>query len=140
MLTLARQLCRGLGKTIQSIALMHTLLKQSPYFGERSTIQRVLIACPVTLVNVSCQSEAREREPVKLISVRLHHRIDSELGQGDHEMARQGSARRFCGEWQERHQEFCEEQELSRSDHWLREGESGLVWYHLLNGCCLRQC
>jgi SNF2 family DNA or RNA helicase len=45
----------GLGKTIQSITLIHTLLRQSPYFEKRkgfsTVIQRALIVCPVTLVN-----------------------------------------------------------------------------------------
>ena len=53
---------------------MHTLLKQSPYFGERSTIQRVLIACPVTLVNVSCLSVAEQAEAVELN--RCRRRLD----------------------------------------------------------------
>ncbi|KAI9822306.1 MAG: DNA-dependent ATPase protein rad54 [Pycnora praestabilis] len=39
----------GLGKTLQCIALMWTLLKQSPDAG-KSTIQKCVIACPSTLV------------------------------------------------------------------------------------------
>ncbi|KAB8345831.1 hypothetical protein FH972_022886 [Carpinus fangiana] len=39
----------GLGKTLQCIALMWTLLKQSPDAG-RSTIQKAVIACPSSLV------------------------------------------------------------------------------------------
>ena len=39
----------GLGKTLQCIALMWTLLKQSPIAG-RSTIQKCVIACPASLV------------------------------------------------------------------------------------------
>ncbi|KAI9838229.1 MAG: DNA-dependent ATPase protein rad54 [Thelocarpon superellum] len=39
----------GLGKTLQCIALMWTLLKQSPEPG-RSTIQKCVIACPSSLV------------------------------------------------------------------------------------------
>lgn len=39
----------GLGKTLQCIALMWTLLKQSPAPG-RSTIQKCVIACPSSLV------------------------------------------------------------------------------------------
>ena len=39
----------GLGKTLQCIALMWTLLKQSPEAG-KSTIQKCVIACPSTLV------------------------------------------------------------------------------------------
>ncbi|KAL1311020.1 hypothetical protein AAFC00_001238 [Neodothiora populina] len=39
----------GLGKTLQCIALMWTLLKQSPNAG-KSTIQKAVIACPSSLV------------------------------------------------------------------------------------------
>jgi len=39
----------GLGKTLQCIALMWTLLKQSPNAG-KSTIQKAIIACPSSLV------------------------------------------------------------------------------------------
>ncbi|CZS95082.1 Rad54 homolog MUS-25 [Rhynchosporium agropyri] len=39
----------GLGKTLQCIALMWTLLKQSPDAG-KSTIQKAIIACPSSLV------------------------------------------------------------------------------------------
>lgn len=39
----------GLGKTLQCIALMWTLLKQSPDAG-RPTIQKAIIACPSSLV------------------------------------------------------------------------------------------
>ncbi|PGH32714.1 DNA repair and recombination protein RAD54 and RAD54-like protein [[Emmonsia] crescens] len=39
----------GLGKTLQCIALLWTLLKQSPEAG-RTTIQKCVIACPSTLV------------------------------------------------------------------------------------------
>jgi DNA repair and recombination RAD54-like protein len=39
----------GLGKTLQCIALMWTLLKQSPEAG-KSTIQKCIIACPASLV------------------------------------------------------------------------------------------
>ncbi|KAK2855635.1 DNA repair protein rhp54 [Arthroderma sp. PD_2] len=39
----------GLGKTLQCITLMWTLLKQSPEAG-KSTVQKCVIACPATLV------------------------------------------------------------------------------------------
>ena len=39
----------GLGKTLQCIALMWTLLKQSPDAG-KSTIQKCVITCPSSLV------------------------------------------------------------------------------------------
>jgi DNA repair and recombination protein RAD54 and RAD54-like protein len=39
----------GLGKTLQCIALMWTLLKQSPQAG-KSTIQKCIVACPASLV------------------------------------------------------------------------------------------
>ena len=39
----------GLGKTLQCIALMWTLLKQSPDAG-RSTIQKAIVVCPASLV------------------------------------------------------------------------------------------
>ncbi|KAF8520381.1 SNF2 family N-terminal domain-containing protein [Hysterangium stoloniferum] len=40
----------GMGKTLQTIALVWTLLKQSPY-GGNPVIGKCLIACPVSLVN-----------------------------------------------------------------------------------------
>lgn len=39
----------GLGKTLQCIALLWTLLKQSPIPG-KPTCEKVVIACPTTLV------------------------------------------------------------------------------------------
>jgi len=39
----------GLGKTLQCIALMWTLLKQSPRAG-KATIEKCIIACPSSLV------------------------------------------------------------------------------------------
>jgi DNA repair and recombination RAD54-like protein len=39
----------GLGKTLQCIALMWTLLKQSP-IHRKSTIDKCIIACPSSLV------------------------------------------------------------------------------------------
>ncbi|KIY43331.1 hypothetical protein FISHEDRAFT_53250 [Fistulina hepatica ATCC 64428] len=39
----------GLGKTLQCIALLWTLIKQSPYTG-RPTIEKCVIACPSSLV------------------------------------------------------------------------------------------
>lgn len=39
----------GLGKTLQCIALMWTLLKQSPRAG-KPTIEKCIIACPSSLV------------------------------------------------------------------------------------------
>ena len=39
----------GLGKTLQCIALMWTLLKQSPTPG-KPTIEKCIIACPTSLV------------------------------------------------------------------------------------------
>lgn len=39
----------GLGKTLQCIALLWTLLKQSPRTG-RGTIEKSIIACPSSLV------------------------------------------------------------------------------------------
>ncbi|KAI4176577.1 MAG: hypothetical protein LQ343_000868 [Gyalolechia ehrenbergii] len=40
----------GLGKTLQTITLLWTLLKQSPY-GTKSVIKKALIVCPATLIN-----------------------------------------------------------------------------------------
>ena len=39
----------GLGKTLQCIALLWTLLKQSPLSG-KPTIEKCIIACPSSLV------------------------------------------------------------------------------------------
>jgi DNA repair and recombination protein RAD54 and RAD54-like protein len=39
----------GLGKTLQCIALLWTLIKQSPHAG-KSTINKCIIACPSSLV------------------------------------------------------------------------------------------
>ncbi|KAI4521923.1 hypothetical protein K525DRAFT_269401 [Schizophyllum commune Loenen D] len=41
----------GLGKTLQTITLVWTLLKQNPFFGPTPAVQKVLIVCPVSLVN-----------------------------------------------------------------------------------------
>ncbi|KIM91969.1 hypothetical protein PILCRDRAFT_809966 [Piloderma croceum F 1598] len=41
----------GLGKTLQTICLVWTLLKQNPYAGGGPVIGKVLVVCPVTLVN-----------------------------------------------------------------------------------------
>ncbi|KIY62493.1 hypothetical protein CYLTODRAFT_438881 [Cylindrobasidium torrendii FP15055 ss-10] len=40
----------GLGKTLQTIILVWTLLKQNPY-GGGPTVQKVLVVCPVSLIN-----------------------------------------------------------------------------------------
>ncbi|KAM0791915.1 hypothetical protein ACM66B_004169 [Microbotryomycetes sp. NB124-2] len=39
----------GLGKTIQAIALIWTLLRQSPYWTGHGVIQKAMIVCPVSL-------------------------------------------------------------------------------------------
>lgn len=41
----------GLGKTLQTIALIWTLLKQNPIYEAGPVAKKVLIACPVSLVN-----------------------------------------------------------------------------------------
>lgn len=41
----------GLGKTLQTITLIWTLLKQNPYAGVSPVVGKVLIVCPVTLIN-----------------------------------------------------------------------------------------
>ena len=41
----------GLGKTLQSIALIWTLLKQNPIYGAGGVIKKVLVVCPVTLID-----------------------------------------------------------------------------------------
>ncbi|KZT19708.1 hypothetical protein NEOLEDRAFT_936097 [Neolentinus lepideus HHB14362 ss-1] len=41
----------GLGKTLQTITLVWTLLKQNPYAGKGPVVGKVLIVCPVSLVN-----------------------------------------------------------------------------------------
>ncbi|KAF8160977.1 SNF2 family N-terminal domain-containing protein [Crassisporium funariophilum] len=41
----------GLGKTLQTIALVWTLLRQNMYAGPLPVVQKVLIVCPVSLVN-----------------------------------------------------------------------------------------
>lgn len=42
----------GLGKTLQAITLIWTLMKQSPYVGEKAVFKnKILICCPVTLVS-----------------------------------------------------------------------------------------
>ena len=40
----------GLGKTLQCIALLWTLLKQSPQGSVKGTIQKAVIVCPSSLV------------------------------------------------------------------------------------------
>ncbi|KAJ7072454.1 SNF2 family N-terminal domain-containing protein [Mycena amicta] len=41
----------GLGKTLQTISLIWTLLKQNPYAGGGPVVGKVLVVCPVTLIN-----------------------------------------------------------------------------------------
>ncbi|KAL6308182.1 SNF2 family N-terminal domain-containing protein [Sparassis latifolia] len=41
----------GMGKTLQTIALAWTLLKQNPYAGGSPVVGKILIVCPVTLIN-----------------------------------------------------------------------------------------
>ncbi|ODQ67091.1 hypothetical protein NADFUDRAFT_49534 [Nadsonia fulvescens var. elongata DSM 6958] len=41
----------GLGKTLTTIALLWTLLRQSPYAGQKGVIQRAMIVCPVSLMS-----------------------------------------------------------------------------------------
>ncbi|KAF8734996.1 hypothetical protein AX14_002955 [Amanita brunnescens Koide BX004] len=41
----------GLGKSLQTIGLIWTMLKQSPYPGHVSSAKKVLLVCPVTLIN-----------------------------------------------------------------------------------------
>src|SRR5437762_13360513 len=47
----------GMGKTLQTITLLWTLLKQSPWVDEKNDgrlsgfIKKALIVCPVTLIN-----------------------------------------------------------------------------------------
>ncbi|KAJ7502774.1 SNF2 family N-terminal domain-containing protein [Mycena galericulata] len=41
----------GLGKTLQTISLIWTLLKQNPYAGVGPVVSKVLVVCPVSLVN-----------------------------------------------------------------------------------------
>ncbi|KAJ7675096.1 SNF2 family N-terminal domain-containing protein [Mycena rosella] len=41
----------GLGKTLQTISLIWTLLKQNPYAGNGPVVSKVLVVCPVSLVN-----------------------------------------------------------------------------------------
>jgi DNA repair and recombination protein RAD54B len=40
----------GLGKSLQAIALIWTLLKQTPFGGKRSVAKRVLLVCPASLL------------------------------------------------------------------------------------------
>ncbi|KAH9924448.1 P-loop containing nucleoside triphosphate hydrolase protein [Fomitopsis serialis] len=42
---------QGMGKTLQTITLCWTLLKQNPYAGAGPVVGKILIVCPVTLVN-----------------------------------------------------------------------------------------
>ena len=41
----------GLGKTLQTIALIWTLLKQNPIYEDPPVVKKVIIVCPVTLIN-----------------------------------------------------------------------------------------
>ncbi|KAF9007989.1 SNF2 family N-terminal domain-containing protein [Cyathus striatus] len=41
----------GLGKTLQTIGLIWTLLKQNPYASGFPVVQKILVVCPVSLVN-----------------------------------------------------------------------------------------
>ncbi|KZT68291.1 hypothetical protein DAEQUDRAFT_692777 [Daedalea quercina L-15889] len=41
----------GMGKTLQTITLCWTLLKQNPYAGAGPIVGKILVVCPVTLIN-----------------------------------------------------------------------------------------
>lgn len=41
----------GLGKSLMTIAVIWTLLKQSPFADEKVNVKKVLICCPVTLID-----------------------------------------------------------------------------------------
>ncbi|KAG7450934.1 uncharacterized protein BT62DRAFT_1071552 [Guyanagaster necrorhizus] len=41
----------GLGKTLQTISLVWMLLRQNPYSGMGPVVEKVLIVCPVSLIN-----------------------------------------------------------------------------------------
>ncbi|QBM89018.1 DNA repair and recombination protein RAD54B [Metschnikowia aff. pulcherrima] len=41
----------GLGKTLMTITLIWTLLKQSPFPNQRNVVSKVLICCPVSLID-----------------------------------------------------------------------------------------
>lgn len=41
----------GLGKTLMTVSLLWTLLKQSPFTNQKSVVNKVLIVCPVTIIN-----------------------------------------------------------------------------------------
>ncbi|KAG8963765.1 helicase [Tulasnella sp. 419] len=41
----------GLGKTLQTVALIWTLLKQNPYGNVSGVVGKVMIVCPVSLIN-----------------------------------------------------------------------------------------
>ncbi|KAK9452204.1 SNF2 family N-terminal domain-containing protein [Limtongia smithiae] len=41
----------GLGKTLTTITLIWTLLKQTPWYGEKPIAKKVLIVCPATLIS-----------------------------------------------------------------------------------------
>ncbi|KAH3685805.1 hypothetical protein WICPIJ_003218 [Wickerhamomyces pijperi] len=60
----------GLGKTLQTITLLWTLLKQSPYDEgyKNPVVSKVLIACPVTLVG-NWKREFKKWLPMNRVSV-----------------------------------------------------------------------
>ena len=41
-----------MGKTLQTVTLIWTLLKQNPYSSRTGSVGKVLVVCPVTLINV----------------------------------------------------------------------------------------
>lgn len=61
----------GLGKTLQCIALLWTLLKQSPRAG-KPTIEKCIIACPSSLVKNWANELGEYKQILKLPSFLIH--------------------------------------------------------------------
>ncbi|TFY64805.1 hypothetical protein EVJ58_g2377 [Rhodofomes roseus] len=106
----------GMGKTLQTIALCWTLLKQNPYAGAGPVVGKILIVCPVTLIN-NWKNEFHK----------WCGRVDcAGKGQGRRDGGGQG---------QGLDQAFCEFEDTPGVDHWLRTPADGDVSRRLLLLC-----
>jgi SNF2 family DNA or RNA helicase len=87
----------GLGKTLQCIALMWTLLKQSPK-NKKTTIEKCIIACPSSLV----RNWANElSEWIAIVSLSALTKTDLPIPISlRSQMAWRKSARSACIGWQ----------------------------------------
>ncbi|KAG0244403.1 helicase [Actinomortierella wolfii] len=66
----------GLGKTLQTITLLWTLLKQSPFYEEeKAVIKRALIVCPASLILLRMVQDELKRAAFDIVICDEGHRL-----------------------------------------------------------------